>query len=152
MFPIKDDNPHFLTPFVTYGLIAANLLMWIGVQGLGSEGPLVASLCQLGLIPGELLGSVPAGTRVDLGPRAVCVLSGDPNWITPLTSMFLHGGWFHLIGNLWFLWIFGNNVEDSMGHLRFAVFYLLCGFGADVLQVVSDPDSTVPMEDPASAD
>ena len=145
MFPVKDDNPQLLTPVVTYGLIAANVLAWIGLQGLGTEASLAQSLCKLGLIPGELLGSAPAGTQVPLGPRAVCVLSGQPNWLTPVSSMFLHGGWLHLIGNMWFLWLFGDNVEDSMGHARFAVFYLLSGLAAVVLQVVSDPDSTVPM-------
>lgn len=145
MFPIKDDNPHFLTPIVTYALVAANVLAWIGFQGLGAEGRLVESICSLGLIPAEILGTAAPGTRVPLGSNAVCVLSGDPNWITPLSSMFLHGGWFHLIGNMWFLWLFGNNVEDSMGHGRFLVFYLLCGFAADALQVAFSPESTVPM-------
>ena len=64
---------------------------------------------------------------------------------TVLTSMFLHGGWLHLLGNMWFMWIFGNNVEDSMGHLRFVVFYLLCGLVAAALQIVSNPQSGVPM-------
>jgi len=73
------------------------------------------------------------------------VLGGSPTWFMPLTSMFLHGGWLHLIGNMWFLWIFGNNVEDSMGHWRFAVFYLVCGLAASALQVLSDPDSGVPV-------
>jgi membrane associated rhomboid family serine protease len=73
------------------------------------------------------------------------VLGDQSQWHTLLTSIFLHGGWFHLIGNMWFLWIFGNNIEDSMGHLRFVAFYLLCGLAASVLQVLSQPDSTVPM-------
>ncbi len=145
MFPIKDDNPHYLTPVVTYALIAANALAWVGLQGMGAERPLAASLCELGLIPGQLLGTVAPGTQVALGPSTVCVLSGEPNWISPFSSMFLHGGWFHLIGNMWFLWLFGNNVEDSMGHARFAVFYVLCGLAADALQVASRPDSTIPM-------
>ena len=61
------------------------------------------------------------------------------SWYTPLTSMFMHGGWLHILGNMWFLWIFGNNVEDSMGHARFVVFYLLCGLAAAALQVAADP-------------
>jgi membrane associated rhomboid family serine protease len=145
VFPIRDDNPHVLTPVVTYGLVAANVLAWVGLQGLGAEGALAKSVCELGLIPAELLGHADAGTRVPLGPRAVCVLTGEPNLITPLSSMFLHGGWLHLLGNMWFLWIFGNNVEDSMGHLRFLVFYLLCGFAADAFQVISQPTSTIPV-------
>src|SRR5687767_9062707 len=144
MFPIRDDNPHFLTPYATYALIVVNLLVWVFVQGMGLEPALSASLCQLGLIPAELLQAVPPGTRVPLGPDVACVL-GQPSWITPLSSMFMHGGWLHLIGNMWFLWIFGNNVEDSMGHVRFLVFYLLCGLAAATLQTLTDPDSVIPM-------
>lgn len=144
MFPIKDDNPHFLQPVVTYGLIGSNVLSWALVQGLGTDAALVRSVCELGLIPGEFLGLLPVGARVDLG-TAHCVIAGTSSWYTPLTSMFLHGGWLHLVGNLWFLWVFGNNVEDSMGHLRFAAFYLLCGLIAAALQVVSNPDSALPM-------
>jgi membrane associated rhomboid family serine protease len=102
-------------------------------------------VCELGLIPGELLGTVPAGTRVDLGRGLSCVLGGTSTFLTLFTSMFLHGGWMHLLGNLWFLWIFGNNVEDSMGHARFLVFYLASGFAAAVLQVVAESDSALPM-------
>ncbi|MEE9609102.1 MAG: rhomboid family intramembrane serine protease [Myxococcota bacterium] len=145
MFPIKDDNPHFITPLVTYALIAANVAIWFLVQGLGTEPRLVTSVCELGLIPGELLQRIPAGTRVVLAPHVSCVLGDQSQWHTLLTSIFLHGGWFHLIGNMWFLWIFGNNIEDSMGHLRFVAFYLLCGLAASVLQILSQPDSTVPM-------
>jgi membrane associated rhomboid family serine protease len=68
-----------------------------------------------------------------------------PAWYTPLTSMFMHGGWFHLLGNMWFLWIFGNNVEDSMGHGRFIAFYLLCGLAAAAAQTLADPASIIPM-------
>ncbi len=143
MFPIRDDNPQILTPYVTVGLIVANALAWVLVQGLGAEQPLVASLCSLGLIPAELLGQLPAGTQVPLGPYA-CRL-GEPNPWTLLSSMFLHGGWLHIIGNMWFLWIFGNNVEDSMGSARFLLFYLLCGLAASVLQILSHPGSSVPM-------
>jgi rhomboid family protein len=74
-----------------------------------------------------------------------CVIQANPAWYTTVTSMFMHGGWMHLIGNMWFLLIFGNNVEDSMGHLRFLVFYLLCGLAAAALQVISQPDSGIPM-------
>jgi membrane associated rhomboid family serine protease len=145
MFPIRDDNPHFLTPIVTYGLIAANVLVWALLQGFGAEPALSRSLCRLALIPAEFLELAPPGTRFQVGPETVCVLSGERAWYTPVTSMFMHGGWLHLIGNMWFLWIFGNNVEDSMGHVRFIVFYLLCGLAAAALQMFFDPDSTLPM-------
>jgi membrane associated rhomboid family serine protease len=145
VFPLRDDNPHFLTPIVTYAIIAANVLAWVLLQGLGSEPALSTSICRLGLIPGELLQTAPPGARFPLGEQAVCMLGDTPAWHTPLTSMFMHGGWLHLIGNMWFLWIFGNNVEDSMGHIRFLVFYLLCGAAAAALQTVTDPDSIIPM-------
>lgn len=145
MFPIRDDNPGILTPYATIGLIAANVAAWVFLQGLGTEPALSASVCRLGLIPGELLELVPAGTRLPIGPQAACVLGDGGSWHTVITSMFMHGGWFHILGNLWFLWIFGNNVEDAMGSLRFVVFYLLCGLGAAALQVVADPDSAIPM-------
>lgn len=144
MFPIRDENPHFLTPVVTYTLIALNVTAWVSLQGLGSEEALVRSVCNLGLVPGELLGRVTPGTAFPMGPYA-CVVGPDPSWITAFSHMFLHGGWFHLIGNMWFLWIFGNNVEDSMGHGRFLVFYLLCGLAAAALQMATQPGSIVPM-------
>jgi membrane associated rhomboid family serine protease len=145
MFPYRDDNPTLATPVVTLGLIALNTLVWMFVQGAGFEPYLSWSVCQLGLIPGELLATVPAGTSVDLGPDATCVLAERGDWTDVLTSMFLHGGWLHLIGNMWFLWVFGNNVEDSMGRLRFLVFYVLCGAAAAAAQTLSSPESAVPM-------
>ena len=145
MFPIRDDNPHFSVPYATYGLIALNVLSWVLLQGLGSEPALSSSVCRLGLIPADVLGTVPTGTSFPISPDAACVLEGGGSWHTVLTSMFLHGGWMHLIGNMWFLWIFGNNVEDAMGHLRFVVFYLLCGIAAAGLQAAFDPSSIIPM-------
>ncbi len=146
MFPVRDENPHFLTPLVSHGLVVANVLAWVFLQGLGQEPALAASVCELGLIPGELLQRLPPGTAFPLGEgMPACVIQGSPVWYTPLTSMFMHGGWLHLIGNMWFLWIFGNNVEDSMGHARFLIFYLLCGLAAAALQVFSQPDSGIPM-------
>ena len=145
MFPLRDDNPHFLTPIVTYALIAANVLAWALLQGFGTEPALSRSVCELGLTPGELLQTAVAGARVPVSETAVCIVTDMPSWFTPLTSMFMHGSWMHLIGNMWFLWIFGNNVEDSMGHARFVVFYLLCGFAAAAAQTLADPDSIIPM-------
>ena len=145
MFPIRDDNPHFLTPYATFGIIILNVAAWIFLQGLGSEPMLSGSVCTLGLIPGELLQTVDAGTRFQIGPDTVCVLGSDSSWHTTITSMFMHGGWFHIIGNMWFLWIFGNNVEDAMGHGRFILFYLLCGLAASALQIVANPESAIPM-------
>src|SRR5690606_12157860 len=130
---------------ISFILIVANVLAWVLVQGMGSEAGMVESVCRLGLIPGELLGRVAPGTEVRLGPHSTCVLGQTDTWYTVLTSMFLHGGWMHLIGNMWFLWVFGNNVEDSMGRVRYLAFYLLCGVAAAMAQVALDPASVVPM-------
>jgi len=144
MFPIRDDNPTIGKPLVTMLIIAANVAVWILVQGMGQDQALAKSVCELGLIPAEFLGRVVPGTSVPLSPAEVCVL-GDRHWYVPLTSMFLHGGWLHLIGNMWFLWIFGNNIEDSMGHGRYLAFYLLCGLAAAATQTFMSPSSIVPM-------
>jgi membrane associated rhomboid family serine protease len=145
MFPIRDDNPHFITPYATYAIVALNVLAWALVQGLGGEPMLTQSVCNLGLVPGELLQTANVGTAVPMGQGVACMVSDTPGWTSLITHMFLHGSWMHIIGNMWFLWIFGNNVEDSMGHLRFVVFYLLCGLAAATLQIVADPSSGIPM-------
>jgi membrane associated rhomboid family serine protease len=145
MFPIHDENPTLDIPFITYFLIATNVLVWITVQGFGNEPALSRSVCELGAVPGELLGTVQPGLGVPISPNTLCVVDARANWLTPLTSMFLHGGWFHIISNMWFLAVFGNNVEDSMGRMRFVVFYLLCGFAAVAAQMLANPASPVPM-------
>ena len=145
MFPYRDDNPTLETPAITYLLIAANVVVWVLVQGMGQDPALARSVCELGLIPGELLGRVVPGTAIPLSPTQACVLGVERHWYTPLSSMFLHGGWLHLIGNMWFLWLFGNNIEDSMGHGRYLAFYLLCGLAAAAGQMLVSPGSVVPM-------
>jgi membrane associated rhomboid family serine protease len=145
VIPYKDENPTELPPIVTVGIIVLNVLTWLFVQGAGSPEPLARSVCQLGLIPGEVLRTLPPGTVVPLGDHLQCVLTDTPNWLTVVTSMFMHGGWLHLIGNMWFLWVFGNNIEDSMGHGRFVVFYLLCGVAAAATQVLVEPHAAAPM-------
>jgi membrane associated rhomboid family serine protease len=142
MFPIRDDNPTEMVPLFTMGLIAACVAVWVMVQGAGlDEEVLASSVCAFGSIPGEITGA--ATGEVPLGPGLVCRLGGL-TWATLFTSMFLHGSWMHLIGNMLFLWIFGNNVEDSMGHLRFFVFYFLTGLVAAGAHVLSTPGSPVP--------
>jgi membrane associated rhomboid family serine protease len=144
VIPYKDENPTVLTPIVTIGIIAVNVLAWLFVEGAGSGEAVAASVCQLGMIPAELFRTVPLGTRVPLGPGLACV-TDTPHYATVITSMFMHGGWLHIIGNMWFMWVFGNNIEDSMGHTRFVVFYLLCGVVAAGTQLLTDPHSRVPM-------
>jgi rhomboid family protein len=145
VIPIRDDNPHYLTPYVTIGIIATNVLTWVTIQKMGSEAGLAHSLCDLGLIPGELLGLAKPGTSVQISEHYRCVVDPQGDWWTLFTHMFLHGGWLHLIGNMWFLWIFGNNIEDSMGHARFVLFFLLCGLAAASLQMFASASSPVPM-------
>jgi membrane associated rhomboid family serine protease len=145
MFPYKDENPTFRTPIITVALIGLNVMAWVLVQGGGGEPALSQSVCDLGLVPGHLLGALQAGARIRLGPDAYCELGNFPAWGTVLTSMFMHGGWLHLIGNMWFLWIFGNNIEDATGRFRFVVFYLLCGVAAALTQSLITPKSGVPM-------
>jgi membrane associated rhomboid family serine protease len=145
MFPYRDENATVRTPVMTLALIAANVAMWIFVQGAGQMLPLASSVCDLGLIPGELTGALPPGRGFPMGEGLVCVTDPGRQYLNVLTSMFLHGSWMHLLGNMWFLWIFGNNVEDSMGRGRFLTFYLLCGLAAALLQVSITPDSGVPM-------
>lgn len=144
MFPLRDDNPTLTTSAATFAIIGLNIAAWVFVQGLGTDPALVRSVCELGAIPGELLGTVPPGFKVALDPTHACVI-GEPSWHTLISSMFMHGGWFHIIGNMWFLYVFGDNVEDAMGSLRFAIFYLACGIAAAVAQIVSNPQSAIPM-------
>ena len=141
MFPLRDDNPTEIVPIFTVLIIAGTVAVWWYVQGAGlSPATLSTSICALGAIPAEVTGQlIRAGIR-----DAPCQLGGL-TWQALVTSIFLHGSWMHLIGNMWFLWIFGNNIEDSMGHLRFAAFYLLTGVLAAAAHIAIAPASTVPM-------
>ena len=145
MIPYHDENGTQRTPYVTLALIGVTVLAWLFVHGAGATLPLAQSVCDLGLIPGELTASLAPGTQFPMGDRLVCLT--DPGRQIPnvITSMFLHGSWMHLLGNMWFLWLFGNNIEDSMTRPRFLAFYLLTGLAAALAQVAADPSSAVPM-------
>jgi membrane associated rhomboid family serine protease len=145
VFPYRDENETIRTPYTTFALVGLNVAAWLLVQGAGSELPLARSVCELGLIPGELTRSVPAGTAFPMGEGLVCLTDPGRQSAHVLTSMFLHGSWMHLLGNMWFLWLFGNNVEDAMGRMRYVAFYLLTGVAAALTQVVLTPGSAVPM-------
>jgi membrane associated rhomboid family serine protease len=134
MIPLRDDNPSQIRPIVTYLLIGLCVLVFIWQFMLGPEGGQRA-VYSLGVIPARLLG------HGELDPSLVVV---GP-WTTVFTSMFMHGGVMHLLGNMLYLWIFGDNVEDSMGHVRFIIFYVLCGAAAVFAQALPDPTSQVPM-------
>ena len=126
MFPIRDHNPSGRTPYVTYALIAANIAVFLAYwYGLQSESALGEFFYTWGLVP-------------------QVVLSGH-NLPSLITHMFLHGGWMHLAGNMLFLWIFGDNLEDLIGHAKFLAFYLLAGLAAAALQIAVDPASQAPM-------
>jgi len=145
MFPYKDENPTERPAIITVSIIVANVLAFLFVQGAGAQGPLARSVCDLGLIPGEILRTAPPGSGVQLAPGMVCMVDAVPKYWTVITSMFMHGGWFHLIGNMLFLWVFGNNIEDAMGYAKFLIFYLLCGIAAAATQTFISPHSIVPM-------
>jgi membrane associated rhomboid family serine protease len=150
VFPLKDDVPTESFPLVTVGIITLNVLVYayefaLGFPAGGSRAAALqadrayeALVFEFGLLPCRL---------TDVCPRQLStLLAGAPSpWLTVFTSMFLHGGIFHIGGNMLYLWIFGNNVEDSMGRVRFLFFYLLCGVAAAAAQYLSDPRSAVPM-------
>jgi membrane associated rhomboid family serine protease len=125
MFPIRDHNPSGQTPFVTIALIVINVLVFLGYFVSMNDYQLGEFFWTWGLIPARFL-------------------SGD-GLETIFTSMFLHGGWFHLAGNMLFLWIYGDNLEEEMGHLGFLLFYLAAGVAAGLAQALPDPGSIVPM-------
>jgi membrane associated rhomboid family serine protease len=144
VIPLRDDNPTLLTPVITIAIIILNVAVWIYLQGGGmSERVLAGSVCQLGTIPAELTGRTGGYEGFEFPGSVPCEFGGF-TWFTILTSMFLHGSWLHLIGNMWFLWLFGNNVEDSMGHLRYLVFYLLGGALASGAHIYMNGDSIIP--------
>ena len=146
MIPISDENPHLRTPIMTYLLLGGIVGTWVLVQGAGlDQRQLIESVCNLGMMPGELTGQAALGSGIQVARGVSCVVDAEPiNTLTPITSMFLHGSWAHLLGNALFFWVFGNNVEDSMGRFRFLLFYLLCGLAAAAAHVFLNPASPVP--------
>jgi membrane associated rhomboid family serine protease len=135
MFPISDDNPRrHLTPYVSWTLIGINVVVFLWQFSLGTAGGEEA-IYSYGMIPARLFG------YAELPPE----LAAPAPWMTIFTSMFMHGGWLHLGSNMLYLWIFGDNIEDSTGHVRFLIFYLLCGVAAALGQGMFDPASEIPM-------
>lgn len=120
MFPLRDTQPSYSKPIVTVALIVINILVFLFEFSLDPYSR-NAFIGTFGLVPDRF------------------------HFANVLTSMFLHGGWMHVLGNMWFLWIFGDNIEDILGHGKYLLFYLLCGVGAAMTQVYFSPDSRVPM-------
>ncbi|MEO7083631.1 MAG: rhomboid family intramembrane serine protease [Gemmatimonadaceae bacterium] len=148
MIPISDENPTLRTPVMTWIILGAMFAVWFVVQGGGIPGTdlkLATSICNFGMIPGELTGRAVVGTGVPLGPDLACLVDHDPiNYLTPIFSMFLHGSWLHILGNAMFFWVFGNNIEDSMGPGRFLTFYITCGLVAAGVDIAAQPASPIP--------
>ena len=147
MFPLKDDIPTRSFPIVTAVLIGLNVLMFFVFQQayFGSQEVFDTRVIEYGAIPYEIIHPgdqcVAVGGQIGCGPD----IEGQPaTWVTILTSMFMHGGLLHLGGNMLFLWVFGNNIEDSMGKVRFVAFYLLGGLVAVLAQTGIDPDAAIP--------
>ena len=126
MIPLRDINPIQRTPIVTIALVALNTLVFLYELLLDSQGMLTTFIEHFSVVPYQLLNQ----------PQS--------EWLTIFTAMFMHGGWAHLLGNMLYLWIFGDNIEDRLGHGRFLLFYLLSGVAATFAQVAIDPNSTIP--------
>jgi membrane associated rhomboid family serine protease len=149
MFPIGDDNSdRTITPVVNYTIIGLNILVFVFLQGLGGND---AFTYAFSLVPREITQGIDlAGSQIvrdsfgEAG-RVVLYPTPLPVYFNFLTSMFMHGGIAHIFGNMLFLWIFGDNLENLLGHIRYAVFYLLCGFAAAIAQIIMGPDSIIPM-------
>jgi membrane associated rhomboid family serine protease len=130
--PLRDDNPTSITPVVTYGLIGINIAVFVFQLSLSQEG-IDGFFDAWALVPTQLTESFQGALQAPIY-----------EWITLLSSQFLHGGFFHVGGNLLYLWVFGNNIEDRLGHVKFLIFYLGCGALAGLTQWVFDPSSAVP--------
>ena len=133
MVPLRDDNPTQITPYVTYGLIVANILVFIYELSL-SDQQLNGFFRAAALVPCELSGTC----------HLAAINQPIPEWLTLVTSQFLHGGWLHVLGNMWFLWIFGNNIEDKLGHVKYLIFYIACGVLAALTQWFFSQNSSIP--------
>lgn len=145
MIPLSDENPTLHTPLMTWLILGGMFAVWFVVQGAGAGLPMAVSACNWGMVPGELTGRAPLGQEVPMGMGLACVVDNQSiNILTPLTSLFLHGGWMHLLGNALFFWVFGNNIEDSMGPGRFVAFYIACGLAAAAAHILIDPASPIP--------
>jgi membrane associated rhomboid family serine protease len=155
--PIRDENPTEKTPVVTIAIIVINVGIWIWqflqpvyqVANVGYIDGVQRTVLDYGAIPNFVLHNLHSA-------RIPMVINGigymvpwkqelPQAWMTVFSSMFMHGGWMHIIGNMWFLWIFGDNIEDSMGSVRFVFFYLICGIAAAAAQILASPNSLAPM-------
>jgi len=147
-FPLRDYHPSGITPFITYGLLTANILAFIYQLILSND--VAAVLGSQMISENQLLvfryGFIPCRIFAECGIGFASAIEIDfPAWVTIFSSMFLHGDFMHLAGNMLYLWIFGDNVEASFGHVKFLLFYVVCGVGAALAQAVLDLNSGIPM-------
>lgn len=133
MVPLRDNNPTTITPYVTYALVGANIFIFLYQLTLPSQ-QLQAFFNRAAVVPCQLSATCP-----------IPVNQGIPEWLTLVTSQFLHGGFLHLAGNMLFLWVFGNNIEDRLGHIKFLIFYIGCGVFAALFQWFFSQNSSIPM-------
>ena len=136
MIPIRDDTPRYSTPFVTYFLIALNTVVFLFELSVGWQNhrALNGLMYEFGVVPHRFELALSGGAHVSLPELS----------LTIVTSMFLHASWLHIIGNMWVLWIFGDNIEDHIGHFLYLVFYLVCGFAGAITHILSNVASRVP--------
>jgi membrane associated rhomboid family serine protease len=136
MIPIRDDQPRFSTPYVTYFIVGLNVLIFLFELSIRAEGSRVLAgfMYEFGVVPREITGILTGAPHVSLTAAFVPIL----------TSMFLHASFLHILGNMWVLWIFGDNIEDYLGHFSYLVFYFLCGIAASVTHILLNANSGVP--------
>lgn len=136
MIPIRDDTPRYGTPFVNYFIIALNVVVFLFELSVGwqSHRALNGLMYEFGVVPHRFALALSGTSRFSLPELS----------LTILTSMFLHASWLHIIGNMWVLWIFGDNIEDHLGHFLYLVFYLLCGFAGAITHILLNVGSRVP--------
>ena len=142
MIPLKDDTPHFSTPLITLFLIGANALVFLFELSLNHRAETVF-FQTFGLVPARLVEALGL-SGAPLHPHLHAAISPTVALLPVLTSMFVHSGWWHILMNMWFLWVFGRNVEEALGHFPYLLFYLACGFAAAVVQTIASPASTIP--------
>ena len=136
MIPLRDDQPRFSTPYVNYFIIALNAGIFLFELSVGaqSQRALNGLVYHFGIVPTNFVHALSRAPRPNLSVAFLPIL----------TSMFLHGGWLHIIGNMWVLWIFGDNIEDYLGHMRYLLFYLACGIAAAICHIFLNVGSTIP--------
>lgn len=136
MFPIRDDQPSYSKPLVNYFIIALNVIVFLFQQSIQYQDPraYLALMFQFGVVPRNISHALAGTGHVSLAGAFLPIL----------TSMFLHAGWLHIIGNMWFLWIFGDNIEDHLGHFPYLIFYLVSGFAASLTHILLNFGSNVP--------